>query len=101
MSLTGPSTSGSSYFAQIGRQAHASYMRSIANGVDKIKEYVLPSGRRMDFIDTVNGFVYELKPNNTRAINKGLSQLSSYISELAAMPEFAHIKKWKGILDVY
>ncbi|MFN7894436.1 MAG: hypothetical protein ACK5OC_29390 [Pirellula sp.] len=95
------STSGNSYFAQFGRLAHQRYMSNLANGIDKVKEFILPSGRRIDFIDTVNGFVYELKPNNPRAIQRGYNQVSSYIAELMSMPEFAHITKWKGIIDVY
>ena len=76
-------------------------MSELADQVTKINEFVLPSGRRVDFIDTTNGFVYELKPNNSRAIAKGMNQLRDYIDELKNMPEFSHITNWKGVLDVY
>ena len=92
---------GNSYFAQFGKLKHKRYMSEVADQVTKIKEFVLPSGRRVDFIDIANGFVYELKPNNSRAIAKGMSQLRGYIDELKHMPEFSHITNWKGILDVY
>ena len=42
-----------------------------ADGVFKRKEYVLPSGKRVDFIDMENKIVYELKPNNPNQILKG------------------------------
>ena len=93
-------TYGNSYFAQVGKLKHKDYMSGLANGLDKVKEFVLPSGRRIDFVDLANGFVYELKPNNSRAITKGMNQLKSYISELMTMPEYSHIS-WKGILDLY
>jgi hypothetical protein len=92
---------GHTYFAQVGQLMHKRYMDEIADQVTKIKEFHLPSGRRIDFIDIENGFVYELKPNNVRAIAKGMSQLRQYIDELGRMPEFSHITNWKGILDVY
>ena len=92
---------GNSYFAQFGKLKHKRYMSEVADQVTKIKEFVLPSGRRVDFIDIANEFVYELKPNNSRAIAKGMSQLRGYIDELKHMPEFSHITNWKGILDVY
>lgn len=64
------------------------------------KEFKLPSGRRIDFLDIKNGKVYELKPNNPRSIRAGMKQLDDYINELKQMPEFKN-KNWEGILEVY
>ena len=47
-----------------------------------IKEYRLPSGRRIDFLDIPNATIYELKPNNPRAIKVGMKQLERYKKEL-------------------
>lgn len=64
------------------------------------KEYKLPSGRRIDFIDRANGKVYELKQNNPRAIRDGMKQLEMYINELKTMPEYKNVNL-EGILEVY
>jgi hypothetical protein len=49
---------GNSYFAQFGKLKHKRYMSEVADQVTKIKEFVLLCGRRVDFIDIANGFVY-------------------------------------------
>ncbi|MDT3368956.1 MAG: hypothetical protein LIR40_09965 [Bacteroidota bacterium] len=41
----------------------------------RIKEYMLPSRKRIDFIDLEKKIIYELKPNNPRAIKQGDKQL--------------------------
>ena len=64
------------------------------------KEFILPSGRRIDFLDVRNGIIYELKPNNPRAIRMGYEQLEKYMEELKTMPEFKGIN-WKTVLDKY
>lgn len=71
----------------------------IINGI-KIKEFKLPSGKRIDFIDLENKIIYELKPNNPRAIRLGNKQLEIYKNELQAIPRFKDIQ-WKTILDTY
>lgn len=60
----------------------------------------MPSKKRIDFIDIVNGKVYELKPNNPRAIREGQKQLQIYIEELKTIPDFKGIN-WEGILETY
>jgi hypothetical protein len=64
------------------------------------KEYVLPSKKRIDFLDIVNGKVYELKPNNPRAIREGQKQLQRYIEELKTIPDFKGVN-WEGVLETY
>lgn len=57
-------------------------MVDIDHGFTKRKEYVLPSGKRVDFIDFESKTVYELKPHNQNQINKGIKQLEGYLQEI-------------------
>lgn len=72
-------------------------MSDVADGVNKIKEYVLPSGKRVDFIDLENKIVYELKPNNPNQIRKGTKQLAGYLEEI----ESVFGGGWSSVLDTY
>ena len=82
---------------KLGREVHKEYKASEINGSTRRKEFVLPSGRRVDFIDFENQTVYELKPNNPKQIKLGVKQLQGYIEEINA--EFGG--NWKGVLDTY
>ncbi|SFQ51354.1 Restriction endonuclease fold toxin 9 [Pseudarcicella hirudinis] len=70
------------------------------------KEFRLLSGRRIDYLDMQNGIIYELKPNNPRAILQGQKQLQMYLQELQSpamlqkYPQFKGIQ-WKTVLDTY
>jgi hypothetical protein len=80
---------------------HKAYKAELHNPAKGLyKEYVLPSGRRIDFLDVQNGIIYELKPNNSRAISEGQKQLQRYMQELQSLPEFQGTN-WKTILDTY
>ena len=83
-----------------GREIHKQYNSDLHDGVTKIKEYRLPSGKRIDFLDIENGKIYELKPNNLRAIKLGFKQLNTYLNELKSIPQFKNID-WKIILETY
>ncbi|WP_434408026.1 hypothetical protein [Geobacillus thermoleovorans] len=48
----------------------------------------------MDFEKKI---IYELKPNNPRAIKKGLKQLKAYKKEV----EKIYGKGWRTVLEVY
>jgi hypothetical protein len=85
---------------RLGQQIHRSYKVEIADKINFRKEYRLPSGRRIDFLDRQNGKVYELKPNNPRAIKDGKKQLEKYINELNTIQEYKDINL-EGILEVY
>lgn len=85
---------------RLGQQVHKSYKAAIADKIDLHKEFRLPSGCKIDFLDIKNYKVYELKPNNPRAIKAGIKQLNNYIEELKHMPEFKN-KNWEGVLEVY
>jgi hypothetical protein len=69
-------------------------------GANGVKEFRLPSGRRIDFLDIDNGIIYELKPFNPRAMKAGQKQLNMYMQELQTMPRFKGIQ-WKTVLDTY
>lgn len=82
---------------ELGKKVHKEYMSDVADDVNKIKEYVLPSGKRVDFIDFENKIVYELKPNNPNQIRKGTKQLEGYLEEI----ETVFGKGWSSVLDIY
>ena len=52
----------------LGKIVHKEYKAGDADNITKFKEYTLPSGKRVDFIDFENKIVYELKPYNPRQI---------------------------------
>jgi hypothetical protein len=85
---------------QLGQQMHKAYKAGLADKVNTFKEFVLPSGKRIDFLDVKNGIIYELKPNNPRAILQGQKQLQMYMQELQGMPKYQGIQ-WKTVLDTY
>ena len=64
------------------------------------KEFVLPSKRRIDFLDIENKIIYELKPFNPRSIKGGIKQLHDYKRELKLVPEFKEYT-WTMILETY
>ena len=57
------------------------------------KEVKIGPGARVDGLDEVNKIVYELKPDNLNAINRGLKQLDRYLDILG--------DDWIGILLTY
>ena len=81
---------------QLGQQMHKAYKE----GAEGIKEFILPSGRRIDFLDIKNSTIYELKPFNPRAMTEGRKQLNMYMQELQTMPQFQGVD-WKTVLDTY
>lgn len=87
---------------KLGQEMHSVYKA----GEDGLKEFILPSGKRIDFLDINNGIIYELKPFNPRSIQQGLRQLDIYLQELQSpatllkYPELRGIN-WKTILETY
>ena len=57
------------------------------------KEVTIGPGARVDGYDDINKIIYELKPNNPRAIKQGLKQLDRYLNILGS--------DWTGILVTY
>lgn len=85
---------------KLGQVMHKKYKIDLHDDEYYIKEYRLPSGRRIDFLDIPNATIYELKPNNPRAIKMGMKQLERYKKELETMERFKNVN-WKIQLDVY
>jgi len=85
---------------QLGQQMHRAYKAGLADNIRTFKEFRLPSGGRIDFLDVQRGIIHELKPNNPRAIREGLQQLQRYRQELESLPVFQGID-WKTVLDTY
>ncbi|MBX2897726.1 MAG: hypothetical protein KF763_19955 [Cyclobacteriaceae bacterium] len=87
---------------QLGQEMHKAYKV----GADGIKEFRLPSGKRIDFLDVNNGIIYELKPFNPRAMKAGEKQLGMYLNEIQSPatllmhPQLRGIN-WKTVLDTY
>ncbi len=85
----------------LGQKMHRAYHAGEVG-----KEFRLLSGRRIDYIDIQNGIIYELKPNNPRAIKQGERQLQMYLQELqspAMLQKYPQLKgiQWKTVLDTY
>ncbi len=81
---------------QRGQEIHKSYKI----GSPGLKEYRLPSGKKIDFVDTMNGIIYELKPHNPRSMRAGYRQLELYRNELKVVPGYDKTD-WKIILETY
>lgn len=64
------------------------------------KEFRLPSGKRIDFLDIDNKTIYELKPFNPRAVKQGEKQLQIYKRELETIPRFQGWE-WNTKLETY
>jgi RHS repeat-associated protein len=98
-------TSGENSKAKTGRQKHDEYKKEEAmkiNDPQKFrKEYTvtLANGKkgRIDAIDFENKTIYELKPNNPKAIKRGEKQLSGYKEAM----EKETGGQWKVVLDKY
>ena len=80
---------------KLGQEMHKAY-----HAGEYGKEYRLPSGKRIDFLDLKNRRIYELKPFNPRAMKQGEKQLQMYLKELETIPDFQGWK-WKTILETY
>jgi hypothetical protein len=84
-----------------GRAAHDKYEKDLAEklkGHQVRKEFTIPGSKlRTDFVDFTTHTIYELKPNNQRAILKGYNQLEEYRKALSK--EFEG--DWKIVLDRY
>ncbi len=81
---------------RLGQKIHNQYKLDVPGR----KEYILPSGKRVDFLDRKNGIIYELKPNNLRSIRVGMKQLEMYRRELQTIPAFKDVS-WRIILETY
>jgi hypothetical protein len=86
---------------RLGQDMHKAYKADVVDPLNGLfKEYRLPSGRRIDFLDINGGTVFELKPFNPRAMRAGERQLEAYAEELRSIPEFSG-RDWTKALEVY
>jgi hypothetical protein len=77
---------------------HKAYRAGQQTLVTTFKEYRLPSGRKVDYLDIANGIVYELKPNNPAAIARGKAQATRYATELSSLFPGT---SWNIVIDTY
>ena len=82
---------------QLGQQMHRLYKLDEAKTGIGVKEYNKIKGIRPDFVDFNTQTIYELKPNNPRAIKQGWKQLRLYQQEF----QKRYPGDWKIVLDVY
>ena len=80
---------------QRGNAAHGNYSSALGGSYTYNK--ALPSGLRPDAVDFANREVRELKPDNPRAIAKGIKQVEGYRKEL----ESIYGGKWTAVVDTY
>ena len=93
------STSGNNAAARLGQVMHTAYKAGLADNVNTFKEYLIKTtGNKIDFLDIANGIVYELKPNNARAIARGVKQAERYVAELEKLFPGS---SWEIIIDRY
>ena len=82
---------------ELGKKVHSEYKADCVDNITKFKEFTLPSGKRVDYIDFGSKTVYELKPYNPKQINCGNKQLQNYVKEI----ETVYGPGWTSILDTY
>jgi hypothetical protein len=82
---------------KLGQKMHKLYRADQILPNVRIKEFILPSKNRIDFIDLEKKIIYELKPNNPRSISDGYKQLDRYLKEV----ESIYGSGWKAVLDTY
>lgn len=87
---------GNTPAAQKGKAMHKNWDYG-QNGTTFRKEVTIPGVGRADAVDFANRIVYELKPNNTRAIRQGWRQLNKYVNAL----EETYGGTWIRILITY
>jgi RHS repeat-associated protein len=89
---------GETVATALGRRMHNAYKADLVNNVTTFKEYVIPNSlKRVDFIDFNTRTIYELKPNNSRALKAGAAQLAEY--KRLIEQEFGGV--WRTVLDKY
>ncbi len=93
------STSGNNIAAALGQRMHKLYKAGLDDQISTFKEYVIKGTRKkIDFLDVKNGIVYELKPNNPKAIARGWSQAQGYVNDLQSLFPGSN---WRIVVDTY
>jgi len=86
---------GETAATRLGRDMHKAWNY----GPGFVKEFTLPSGKRVDAINFDTRQVIELKPNNPRKIREGEKQVAGYADELNR--EFPGDTPWTGSVITY
>jgi hypothetical protein len=82
---------------ELGQQMHKEYkVEDVLEGI-AVKEFRGIPGIRPDFVNFSTKTIYELKPNNPRAIKQGYKQLAKY----KGIFEKQLGGTWKTVLDTY
>jgi len=83
---------------KLGQEMHKLYKADLNNPVKGLfKEYTGIKGIRPDFVDFNTKIIYELKPNNPRAIQEGIKQVNKY----KQIFEQQFGGEWKTFIDTY
>ena len=82
-SLRGSNHPVVAYLLERGQEAHLTYQKN--QSYCTVYEFTLSNGSRVDCIyaDGVTAYVFELKPNNSRARSRGREQVQNYVSALS------------------
>jgi RHS repeat-associated protein len=88
---------GETAATKLGRAMHSIYKSGEVDGINTFKEFTGVKGIRPDFVDFGTKTIYELKPNNARALQQGLNQLNNY----KTLFEQQYGGTWKIVLDHY
>ena len=67
--------------ASAGRKIHSGYKTGY-EGIEGMTKEAVHGKNRIDFLDSTNKIIYELKPNNPRSIKQGIKQLKRYNDSL-------------------
>ncbi len=67
---------------KMGQEMHKAYKSKLVDNINVFKEFKLPSGKRIDYIDFKTKTIYELKPYNLNGIKSGTKQLAGYLKEV-------------------
>ena len=76
---------------------YGQYMHRLYHLGEEGKEYSKIKGIRPDFVEVKTRTIYELKPNNPRAIKRGHKQLETYKKRF----EQEYGGEWNTVLDLY
>ena len=84
-------------FDQRKEKIYKEYKENMADNQTTFKDYVLPSGKKVEYIDFNTKTFYLLRPYDENVEKKYKRQIKKYISEL----ETTYGGNWNYVIDVY
>ena len=84
-------------FEQRKKGIYRKYKENMADNQTTFKDYVLPSGKKVEYIDFNTKTFYLLRPYDENVEKKYKRQIRKYISEL----ETTYGGNWNYVIDVY